>query len=76
MIDELTMTRAQWRRSSHCGGGGNGGGECVEMAPLADGRIAVRDSKNPRPWATLVFTRAEMAAWIAGVKDAEFDDFT
>lgn len=37
----------QWRKSSYSGDGGNGGGECVEVAWLADDRIALRDSKNP-----------------------------
>jgi hypothetical protein len=34
-------------QSSFSGGGGNGGAECVEAAALPDGRVAMRDSKNP-----------------------------
>lgn len=34
----------QWRKSSHSG---DTGGECVEIAALPTGAIAVRDSKNP-----------------------------
>ncbi len=35
-----------WRKSSHSGGGGSGGQDCVEVARLS-GRIDVRDSKAP-----------------------------
>jgi hypothetical protein len=35
------ITRAAWRKASYC----NGATACVEVAPLADGRVAVRDSK-------------------------------
>lgn len=64
-------TGAVWRKSSRSGG--NGGSNCVEVAALADGRIAVRNSNAPDA-GTLFFTRAEMAAWIAGVQAHEFDD--
>ncbi len=68
------LSRAAWRTSSYSGGG-NGGGQCVEVAVLEDGRIAVRNSKRPGD-GVVFFTRAEMAAWIKGVKNAEFDDLT
>ncbi|MGH4019890.1 MAG: DUF397 domain-containing protein [Pseudonocardiaceae bacterium] len=68
------LSRAAWRTSSYTGGN-NGGGQCVEVAALDDGRIAVRNSKRPDE-AVVFFTRAEMAAWIKGVKNDEFDDLT
>ena len=68
------LSRAVWRTSSYSGGN-NGGGQCVEVAALLDGRIVVRDSKCP-DGAVLFFTRAEMATWINGVKNDEFDDLT
>jgi len=68
------LSRAVWRTSSFSGGN-NGGGQCVEVAALPDGRIAVRDSKCP-DGAMLCFTRAELAAWINGVKNDEFADLT
>lgn len=37
-----------WRRSSFSGGGGTGGGNCVEAALLPADRFALRDSKNPQ----------------------------
>ncbi|RCW39807.1 uncharacterized protein DUF397 [Halopolyspora algeriensis] len=63
------LSKAAWRKSSFSTSGGN----CVEVAPLADGRIAVRNSNAPEA-GTVLFTRAEMDAWIRGVKAGEFDD--
>lgn len=65
--------RAQWRKSSFSGGGGDTGGNCVETAALPDGRVAVRNSNSPDA-GTVFFTRAEIGAWLAGVKAGEFDD--
>lgn len=58
-----------WRKASYSN---TQGGNCVEVATLADGSRAVRDSKNPSG-PSLVFTPSEWAAFIAGVKDGEFD---
>ncbi len=55
-----------WRKSSFSGGGDNGGGNCVETATLPDGRIAVRDSKNPG--SVVRFGRAAATAWIEEIK--------
>ena len=51
------------------------GGACVEVALLDDGRTAVRNSNYPDAGVVL-FTRAEMDAYIKGVKASEFDDLT
>ncbi len=68
------LAQIQWRMSSFCGGSGAGnGGGCVEVAALPDGRVAVRNSNHPDA-GTVLFTRAEMHAWIMGVKTGEFDD--
>nr|WP_042189953.1 DUF397 domain-containing protein [Kibdelosporangium sp. MJ126-NF4]CEL18997.1 hypothetical protein [Kibdelosporangium sp. MJ126-NF4]CTQ95200.1 hypothetical protein [Kibdelosporangium sp. MJ126-NF4] len=47
MIDNDLLASAEWRKSSFSGGGDATGGNCVEVAALADGSFAVRDSKNP-----------------------------
>lgn len=48
-----------WRKSRHSGAQGN----CVELAPLAGSRIAVRDSRQPAgPF--LVYPRAGLAAFL------------
>lgn len=57
-----------FRKSTYSGANGN----CVEFAPTTTG-VAMRDSKNPNG-AVLDFTKAEIAAMIAGVKAGEFDD--
>jgi uncharacterized protein DUF397 len=49
-----------------------GNGACVELAPAA-GMIAVRDSKDPEG-PVLMYTKAELAAFLDGAKKGEFDD--
>jgi hypothetical protein len=47
-------------------------GNCVEVAALADGGVAVRDSKDPEG-PVLTFDRDEWSAFLAGVNNGEFD---
>lgn len=47
------------------------GGNCVEVAFLADGGIAMRNSRYPGGPA-LIFTRAEWDAFLAGAQAGEF----
>ncbi|HEY3692643.1 MAG TPA: DUF397 domain-containing protein [Pseudonocardiaceae bacterium] len=57
-----------WRKSRYSEVDMN---ECVEVAELGDGAVAVRDSNNPnRP--DLRFTASEWAAFVDGVRDDEF----
>ena len=63
------LTGAVWHKSTRSGGNG---GDCVEVALNLPGIVAVRDTKN-RDGATLIFTRAEWAAFLSGVRDGEFD---
>lgn len=58
-----------WRKSDRS----NPQGNCVELAQLVDGSIAVRNSRNPGGPA-LIYTRPEISAFIQGAKDGDFDD--
>jgi hypothetical protein len=60
-----------WRKST----ASNPSGDCVELAALPGGEVAVRNSRDPHGPA-LIYTRAEIAAFVAGAKGGEFDDLT
>ena len=64
------LKNVQWRRAGGSAGGGEGAG--VELARLADGQIAVRNSADPDGPA-LIYTRAEIEALIGGAQDGDFD---
>lgn len=57
---------ADWRKSSLSDGNG-----CLEMA-VVNGRIAVRDSKDPEG-PVLMFSPPEWTAFIKGAHNGEFD---
>jgi hypothetical protein len=57
-----------FRISSFCSGGG-----CVEVGQLPGGPVAVRDSKDPERRTALQFSVEEWSAFVAGVKNGEFD---
>jgi Domain of unknown function (DUF397) len=58
-----------WRKSSFSAQNGN----CVQLAQLPTGGVAVRDSKDPQG-PMLRFTPTEWAAFSAGMAAGEFGD--
>jgi len=58
-----------WQKS----GRSNPSGNCVECAVLPDGGVAVRNSRDPQGPA-LIYTPAEIEAFILGVRDGDFDN--
>lgn len=62
------LARTAWRASSYSAASGN----CIEVAQLATGHRAVRDSKNPTG-PILTYTLAQWSAFTAGVRAGDFD---
>lgn len=65
----MDRTGIRWRTSSFSNS--DGGNNCVEVAFLPEGRVAVRDTKaRSRP--PHVHTAAAWAAFLSGVHSGEF----
>lgn len=59
----------EWRKSS----ASVGNGQCVELAPLEDGGVAMRDTKDRTEGPTLFFSRSQWVDFVGGMKAGEFD---
>ncbi|MEU4896143.1 DUF397 domain-containing protein [Streptomyces sp. NPDC044780] len=70
-IPASSITGANWIKSALS----NAQGACVELAKLPDGEVAMRNSRHPEG-PVLVYTQAEIAAFVAGAKSGEFDHMT
>jgi len=66
--DGLATAGLKWRVSSYCGGNG----ECVAVAKLPDGDVAIKDTKE-HDGHLLRFSQREWRAFLAGVRAGEFD---
>lgn len=64
------LTNLRWRKSSYSVPMANQ--ECVEMADVPDGGVALRHSQQPGG-AILLYTAGEWDAFVKGAKAGEFD---
>jgi len=62
------LSSARWQKSSQS----MGSGDCVEVAFLPSGDVALRDAKDG-DGAVLVFSASQGGAFVTGMKDGEFD---
>lgn len=67
-VPAAELLDVSWQKSHRS----NSQGNCVELAKLPDGSVAVRNSRHPTGPA-LVYTRAEIEALIQGAKAGDFD---
>ncbi|HEY2579212.1 MAG TPA: DUF397 domain-containing protein [Streptosporangiaceae bacterium] len=65
------LAEVRWIKSSFS----SHNGDCVEFAALDDSRVALRSSNRPHD-GVILFTRAEISAWLQGAKHGEFDHLT
>lgn len=61
----VDLSTVQWITASNSG-------DCVQVGQLAEGHVALRDSKHPdqRP---LIFTPEEWDTFLSGAKGGQFD---
>ena len=72
MVNGMSASQLQgvtWQKSARS----NPSGNCVECAALPGGGVAVRNSRDPEGPA-LIYTQAEIDAFIYGVRDGDFDN--
>lgn len=67
-IPATDLPVVSWKKSHRS----NSQGNCVELAQLPDGSVAVRNSRHPAGPA-LLYTKAEIQALIQGAKAGDFD---
>jgi Domain of unknown function (DUF397) len=65
--DPVSAPAVKWRVSSWCASG-----ECIAVAQLPAGQVAIRDTKDPEG-TELRFSASEWQAFVQGVRSGEFD---
>lgn len=69
-VTPAEVSRASWRKSTFS----NLNGSCVAISRLSPNRIGVRDTKDDGSGPVLIFTGPEWDAFVAGVKEGQFDN--
>jgi hypothetical protein len=67
-FSKAALDGVTWRKSRHS----NPSGNCVEIAALPDGAVAIRNSRHPSGPA-LICAPTEFSAFLASARDGEFD---
>lgn len=68
-MPDVGLHEAEW----HAGRHGDDRDGRIELAILAGGQIAMRNSRDSGG-PVLIYTHAEIEAFVAGAKDGDFDD--
>jgi Domain of unknown function (DUF397) len=68
-MSSVELRDVQWRKSQRSSAQGN----CVEVARLPGGEVAMRNSRHPDGPA-LVFTYGEFEAFVLSAKDGDFNN--
>lgn len=63
------LASAPWRKASKSGANG---GDCIEVAPLSQDRVGIRDTESPEQ-EPYVVRGSVFRAWVDGAKNGEFD---
>ncbi len=66
--DDVQLDGVTWRKSRHS----NPSGNCVEIAGLPEGAVAIRNSRFPDGPA-LICAPTEFSAFLASARDGDFD---
>jgi hypothetical protein len=67
-VSATQLVGAAWRKSSHSGAVGN----CIELAPVGGGAVAVRNSRDPNG-STLIYRWDSLMGLVNGARDGEYD---
>ncbi|MBB4914010.1 DUF397 domain-containing protein [Streptosporangium saharense] len=70
-MDDLSveLATAAWRKATKSA---SNDGNCIEVAPLSDGRVGIRDTEAPEK-APYIVRASVWDAFIDGAKKGEFD---
>lgn len=68
-MSSARLGKLSWSKSRRS----NPSGNCVELAVLANGQVAMRNSRHPAG-PVLIYGKQDISAFVRSVKEGEFDD--